>query len=217
MKKILFIFIFTLFSTEIIAQGTGSLRLYAGDNIITFGLANESGTVVKSLKIISDAGTFPNWLRVKESLIPVDFMSEEVLELSLQINVDQGHEGEVVSLPLILIGDNGHRWYVEPFATIEVRKITKNELLPNFPNPFNPETTINYRLAGNTDQETKLVIYNAIGQEIRTLVQKIQPAGEYAVHWDGTDNLGQKVSSGIYMYHLTSGDFSQTRRMMLLK
>ena len=217
MKKILFIFIFTLFSTEIIAQDTGSLRLYAGDNIITFGLANESGTVVKSLKIISDAGTLPNWLRVEESLIPVDFMSEGVLELSLQINVDQGHEGEVVSLPLILIGDTGHRWYVEPFATIEVRKIIKNELLPNFPNPFNPETTINYRLAGNTDQETKLVIYNAIGQEIRTLVQKVQPAGEYVVHWDGTDNLGQKVSSGIYMYHLTSGDFSQTRRMMLLK
>ena len=216
MKKLLFIFIFTLFSTEIIAQGTGSLRLCAGDNIITFGLANESGTVVKSIKIISDTEKFPNWLRVKESLIPVDFMSG-ALELSLQINVDQGHEGEVVSLPLILIGDNGHRWYVEPFATIEVRKITKNELLPNFPNPFNPETTINYRLAGNTDQETKLVIYNAIGQEIRTLVQKVQPAGEYVVHWDGTDNLGQKVSSGIYMYHLTSGDFSQTRRMMLLK
>ena len=216
MKKLLFIFIFTLFSTEIIAQGTGSLRLHAGDNIITFGLANESGTVVKSIKIISNTEKFPNWLRVEESLIPVDFMSG-ALELSLQINVDQGHEGEVVSLPLILIGDNGHRWYVEPFATIEVRKITKNELLPNFPNPFNPETTINYRLAGNTDQETKLVIYNAIGQEIRTLVQKIQPAGEYVVHWDGTDNLGQKVSSGIYMYHLTSGDFSQTRRMMLLK
>ena len=216
MKKILFIFIFTLFSTEIIAQGTGSLRLHAGDNIITFGLANESGTVVKSIKIISNTEKFPNWLRVEESLIPVDFMSG-ALELSLQINVDQGHEGEVVSLPLILIGDNGHRWYVEPFATIEVRKITKNELLPNFPNPFNPETTINYRLAGNTDQETKLVIYNAIGQEIRTLVQKFQPAGEYVVHWDGTDNLGQKVSSGIYMYHLTSGDFSQTRRMMLLK
>ena len=216
MKKLLFIFIFTLFSTEIIAQGTGSLRLYAGDNIITFGLANESGTVVKSIKIISDTEKFPNWLRVEESLIPVDFMSG-ALELSLQINVDQGHEGEVVSLPLILIGDTGHRWYVEPFATIEVRKITKNELLPNFPNPFNPETTINYRLAGNTDQETKLVIYNAIGQEIRTLVQKFQSAGEYIVHWDGTNNLGQKVSSGIYMYHLTSGDFSQTRRMMLLK
>ena len=216
MKKILFIFIFTLFSTEIIAQGTGSLRLHAGDNIITFGLANESGTVVKSIKIISNTEKFPNWLRVEESLIPVDFMSG-ALELSLQINVDQGHEGEVVSLPLILIGDNGHRWYVEPFATIEVRKITKNELLPNFPNPFNPETTINYRLTGNTDQETKLVIYNAIGQEIRTLVQNVQPAGEYIVHWDGTDNLGQKVSSGIYMYHLTSGDFSQTRRMMLLK
>ena len=216
MQKLLFIVVFSLLWTEVTAQSTRSLHLYAGENIVKFELANESGTVVKSLKVIPDAEKFPNGLTVKEVSMPVDFMSG-ALELSLRITVDQGYEGKVVALPLILIGDTGHRWYVELSAIIKAYKITKSELLPNFPNPFNPETTIVYRLAGNTAQETELVIYNTIGQEIRTLVHEYQSPGEYVVRWDGMDDLGQKVSSGIYIYHLTSGNFSQTRRMMLLK
>ncbi len=216
MKKLLFFLVISLFWIEVPAQDTHSLRLYAGENVIAFGLANESGTVVKSLKVIPDAEKFPNGVRVGETVIPVDFTSG-TLELPLQINVDPGHGGTVVSLPLILIGDTGHRWYVALPATIEVRPITKTELLPNHPNPFNPETTIYYRLAGNEKQEIKLMIYNIIGQKIRTLVQEYQSSGEYVVRWDGTDDYGQKVSSGIYIYHLTFGDFAQTRRMMLLK
>ncbi len=216
MKKLLLIVVFGLFWGEVTAQGTGSLRLYAGENTIAFGLANQSGTEVKSLKVIPDAEKFPNWLHVEETLIPVDFMSG-ALELSLRISVDQGHEGAIVSLPLILISDTGHRWHVEPHATIVVRKITNSELLPNFPNPFNPETTIEYHLAGNVEHETKLIIFNLLGQKIRTLVHEVQSQGGYVVHWDGTDDHGQSVSSGIYVYHLTFDDFSQTRRMMLLK
>lgn len=216
MKKILLFLIFGLFYTELAAQSTHSLNLHTGQNIITFGLANESGTILKSLKVIPDAEKMSNGLRVEESVIPIDLTSK-ALEISLRIIVDQGHEGKKVTLPLILIGDTGHRWYVEPYATIEARQITKSELLPNYPNPFNPETTIHYRLAGNVGPETKVVIYDIIGQVIRTLVQEYQSPGEYMVHWDGMDDHGQKVASGIYMYQLTSGDFSQIRRMMLLK
>lgn len=216
MKKLLFIVVFSLFWGETVAQDPHSLPLYAGKNIIAIGLANESKTAVKSLKVMPDAEKFPNGVLVEETIIPVDFTSE-TLELRLQIDVDPGHEGTVVALPLILIGDTGHRWYVALPVTIEVRPIAKTELLPNQPNPFNPETTIHYRLAGSERQETQLAIYNIIGQKIRTLVQEYQEPGEYAVRWDGTDDHGQKVSSGIYMYHLTFGDFAQTRRMMLLK
>ncbi len=216
MKKLLFAVVFSLFWAEIPARDTHSLRLYAGENTIAFGLVNESGTAVKSLEVIPDAEKFPNGVRVEKTVIPVDFASE-TLELSLQIDVDPGHEGTVVTLPLILIGDTGHRWHVALPATIDVRTITKTELLPNHPNPFNPETTIYYRLAGSEKQETKLLIYNIIGQKIRTLVQEYQASGEHVVRWDGTDDHGQKVSSGIYMYHLTFGDFAQTRRMVLLK
>ena len=85
----------------------------------------------------------------------------------------------------------------------------------NFPNPFNPETQIDYQLpeAG----ATFLVIYNMLGQSVRTLVQSNQKAGFYRVAWDGRDALGRPVSSGIYLYRLVSGRFVQTRRMILLK
>ena len=88
-------------------------------------------------------------------------------------------------------------------------------LAQNVPNPFNPSTTIDYRLpeAG----EVHLVIYNLLGQEVRTLVQEPMDAGFHSVVWDGLDAYGKQVASGIYMYRLNVGDFSQVQRMMLLK
>ncbi len=88
-------------------------------------------------------------------------------------------------------------------------------LYANYPNPFNPTTQIAYELpeAG----EMRLVIYNALGQEVRALVQGKQEAGYYRVTWDGKDAVGRQVSSGLYFYRLTSGGFAETRKMMLLK
>ena len=85
----------------------------------------------------------------------------------------------------------------------------------NVPNPFNPTTQIAYELveAG----ETSLLIYNVLGQPIRTLVRGHQKMGAYAVTWDGKDDNGQTVSNGLYLYRLVSGEFVQSRRMLLLK
>ena len=63
----------------------------------------------------------------------------------------------------------------------------------------------------------KLVVYNLLGQEIRTLVNEALDAGFHTVNWDGTNELGQQVASGIYIYRMEAGSFSQTHRMMLLK
>ena len=88
-------------------------------------------------------------------------------------------------------------------------------LSDNYPNPFNPSTQIRYEIpeAG----EVSLVVYNVLGQEVRRLVQGQQSAGVYRVMWDGKDALGRPVSSGVYLYRLTSGTFSEARRMLLLK
>ena len=72
MKKILLFLTFGLFCTEVTAQSTHSLSLHTGQNVITFRLTNESGTVLKSLKVIPDAEKMPNGLRVEESVIPID-------------------------------------------------------------------------------------------------------------------------------------------------
>lgn len=88
-------------------------------------------------------------------------------------------------------------------------------LKQNYPNPFNPTTTIPYTL--NKPVFTRLSIYNDLGQEVRTLVNENQGPGNYNVAWDGQDNNGEPVSSGIYIYQLQAGNASDSRKMMLVK
>ncbi|MBN1352025.1 T9SS type A sorting domain-containing protein [candidate division KSB1 bacterium] len=85
----------------------------------------------------------------------------------------------------------------------------------NYPNPFNPVTNIKYSVPNTA--EVKLVIYNALGQKVRTLVEETKPAGNYQVKWNGRNDLGQLVSSGVYIYKLTSGSTTITKKMNLLK
>jgi hypothetical protein len=87
-------------------------------------------------------------------------------------------------------------------------------LLQNYPNPFNPSTRISYRIPHQAN--VKLVVYNTLGQLIRTLVQKKQPAGEYSVEWDGLDNSGMTAPSGVYFYRLDSQDSHAVRKMILM-
>ena len=89
------------------------------------------------------------------------------------------------------------------------------ELFNNYPNPFNPETIIEYKVP-KTGQ-VKMAIYNVLGQNVRTLVDEHQPAGTYQVMWDGTDNLGNKLSSGVYFYQLVGENALITKKMTLLK
>ncbi len=89
-------------------------------------------------------------------------------------------------------------------------------LAANYPNPFNPQTTIQYALPQAAD--VGLTVYNVLGQPIRTLVAEHQSAGRYAVEWDATNDSGQSVSSGMYFYRLQAGgDFLDIKKMLLLK
>ncbi|MBW6513444.1 MAG: carboxypeptidase regulatory-like domain-containing protein [Candidatus Syntrophosphaera sp.] len=89
-------------------------------------------------------------------------------------------------------------------------------LAQNHPNPFNPSTRITISLA-KAHQTAHLRIYNAKGQLVKTLLSGIQPAGVQNLVWDGRDDFGKPVSSGIYLYRLESGGESLTRKMILLK
>lgn len=96
-------------------------------------------------------------------------------------------------------------------------KATVNEftLNQNYPNPFNPKTTISYQLIKNS--EVYLAVYNQAGQKVRTLVQEKQGPGYQCVSWDGRDDAGQSLSSGIYLYRLQVDNKVQTRKLMLMK
>jgi len=88
-------------------------------------------------------------------------------------------------------------------------------LAQNYPNPFNPSTTIEYSLGNQT--EVTIAVFNMLGQKVKELVNGTQPAGDYRVTWDGTDNSGMPSATGIYFYRMQAGEYMTTRKMLLMK
>ena len=119
----------------------------------------------------------------------------------------------------VTVEDVKRGWIQLPaLGTYEIPAET--ELLVNYPNPFNPETWIPYRLA--EDAFVTLTIYDTAGWVVRTLTVGHRIAAVYesrskAIYWDGRNGLGEQVASGVYFYHLSAGDYAATRRMVILK
>jgi FlgD Ig-like domain len=95
------------------------------------------------------------------------------------------------------------------------QSINKFQLFPNYPNPFSPETTIQYELPYAINVSLK--IYDILGQEIRTIVDSRQPDGTYSVIWDGRDNKRSLVSSDIYFCRPETGRFIEYHKMILMR
>ena len=116
--------------------------------------------------------------------------------------------------------DDVKRGVIQLPALVAYEIPAKTELLANYPNPFNPETWIPYRLA--EDAFVTLTIYDEAGHVVRTLDVGHRIAAAYenrskAIYWDGRNGLGETVASGVYFYHLSAGTFSATRKMLILK
>ena len=88
-------------------------------------------------------------------------------------------------------------------------------LFQNYPNPFNPITTLTYDLPEDTFVD--ITIYDMLGNVVSNLINKNQNSGFKSVQWDATNNQGELVSAGVYLYKIQAGDFSQTKKMILLK
>lgn len=110
-----------------------------------------------------------------------------------------------------------------PVVTSDVREIQGSDevrpsgfsLSQNYPNPFNPTTNFQFTLAKSA--QVRIDIFNIVGQKVKTLVDEEMKAGVYKADWDGKDEKGTPVSSGIYFYRMRAGDFSNMKKMVLLK
>jgi hypothetical protein len=100
-------------------------------------------------------------------------------------------------------------------VSVDVAAPQEYMLQQNYPNPFNPTTQIRYELPSKG--HVTLSIYNSLGQEVRRLVDREQPAGYHLVTWNGRDQNGKQVPSGVYHYRLQVGDFVSTRKMTMAK
>ena len=99
--------------------------------------------------------------------------------------------------------------------TINHNSLTDFQLEQNFPNPFNPSTTINYSVPESSFVHLK--VYDILGNEVATLVNENKKAGEYSVKWNGLNSSGTQVSSGIYFYRISAGSFIQVKKMVFMK
>ncbi len=133
-----------------------------------------------------------------------------------------------IDLPQSIVLDKANRvisaqvTHFSIYAAIEPSPTSVNESAPatfalsqNFPNPFNPSTTISYQVPATA--HVQISIYNSIGQHVVTLVDGISPAGNHSVVWNGINNQGKKVTSGIFFYTMTAGDLKHTRKLLMMK
>ncbi len=93
-------------------------------------------------------------------------------------------------------------------------------LSPNYPNPFNPSTTIKFQLParnGPASVRTVLRVYDILGRLVRTIVDEDMSPGFYTKQWDGLNDNGIRISSGVYFYSITAGEFRETKKMLLIK
>ena len=111
-----------------------------------------------------------------------------------------------------------YSWTISPSAVTEqkhVKGFKGYSLFQNFPNPFNPETEIRYQLPGK--EHVSLTVYNLLGQKIHTLVDKEMVTGYHTIKWDGNNDFGNTVASGVYLYAMQAGNFFEKKKMVLMR
>ncbi len=129
-------------------------------------------------------------------------------------------ETTIAVIPQFFVVQGGKLQVVSGAPPVSVE--TEDPIIPdefivhqNFPNPFNPETEIRFALT--KDSHVVINIYNTLGQQIGTLIDTQYAAGFHSVRWDGKDRNGRPVASGVYLYQIQAGEFSQVRKMSLIR
>ncbi|MFC1490010.1 FlgD immunoglobulin-like domain containing protein [Candidatus Latescibacterota bacterium] len=162
-------------------------------------------------------------------ILSLEQLTDGILTMKVQngTNVPELMESTIEFLAADVIEDaegNGNVVALVPFDVMPFITSVEEDNLPdafalsqNFPNPFNPTTTIGYAIPADGAGHVEMVIYNSNGQKIRTLVNETQDAGYYNVVWDGRSDSGEMVSSGLYVYKIVSGSFSKSDRMTFMK
>ena len=150
------------------------------------------------------------------ALVTENFANVQVVNVSIPTFADLNGDG----LEDLIVGDgDGGVHYFQRTNEIGIIENQRNsisfKLFPNYPNPFNPVTTINYDLSKSA--RVNISIYNLLGQNIKVIENKFQQTGSYSVQWDGKDEHGISLTSGVYICRLQAEEFSQSIKIMLVK
>lgn len=144
--------------------------------------------------------------------------ANETLQMDIQLNGYDQTEGNLKFQFKYTLGLQEP--IIQEFNIVSATANANDAVMPimslgNYPNPFNPETTISYSIKDNGN--VSLDVFNLLGQKVTTLVNENQKAGEHSVVWNGTDSSGKNVSSGVYFYRLNTQGMTKTEKMVLMK
>ena len=188
-------------------------------------IVNQVGIRVTAKNLSTDrAGatiTRENERGYRLAIVDIEKMQAATIGDTLEILAQSPHPFiGVEPLRYTVTPEDVKRSWIQVPALVAYEMPTETQLLANYPNPFNPETWIPYRLAEGAF--VTLTIYDGSGRVVRTFNVGHQVAAVYesrqkAIYWDGRNEVGERVASGMYFYHLSAGDFSATRRMLILK
>jgi len=219
MNKIFKSVLLLLFFTFVQADSQTEIQLKQGNNEITFKVLNNSELNFESVYVEVKKEDLPDGFVIKQNSAKMTIAPKSKNQNSLQINIEVNEKAKpgIYEIPFTIKDKANHSWKYSLTANLISTKPDKYDLTQNYPNPFNAFTKINYSLINDNQQQTRLIILDLLGRHIRTLVNKKQAAGSYNVFWDGKDEGGNEVTTGIYFYKLTSGSFLKIKKMSMLK
>ena len=191
---------------------------------LTLKLINTGDVPLKGITVHCDKATMPGWF-VAEDVerpmnLPLDGQPHLLVPLQFIIN-NHAPIGEGEPMTLRIEDAEGSVWHKHFVLNVQPRPKPKAfRLLQNYPNPFNPETWIPYELKESS--AVQIQIYAPSGRLVRALNLGYKEADFYtsrseAAYWDGRNEAGERVSSGLYFYHLQAGSFSDMRKMLIIK
>lgn len=220
-RKVFICFFFFLITKNALTDETPTLFLQEGTNEVNLSVLNKWNTDLTDISFELDELKLPIWLNVYviDKSINVKRGVQYPENIKLTFEVHNAPTEAFIEIPYTLKDNKGNIWNF--FVNVKIAQIKEsnsdaiNALYENFPNPFNPITTVSFSI--KEEGHIKLVIYNSLGQEVRTLFDTHFKSGIHSVQWDARNNLGQNVSSGLYLYRLSAGSFVQTRRMLLIE
>ena len=207
-----------------------AIEVTPGEEVtLNLKLVNVGETELQKVNAQLDPFTTPQWIvfnTEKNSSIAVPVKTKRNFRpsamLPLTFTVDKKAPEQMEASIRVLIRDGeGHLWTkIVPLKVLPRPLPNVSQLLQNYPNPFNPETWIPYQLAKPT--HVKIQIYESTARLVRTLNLGHQDSGFYtsrigAAYWDGRNDSGERVSSGLYFYQLQTDHFSAMRRLVIMK
>lgn len=195
------------------------IELAPGQNDVTIKIFNNCNSALEAIQVFVGTQDLPEGISVVADASQFDVAAKSQSEAGLRliVTVAEPCTAGIYEIPLLLKDKDNHCWKYTLTAELKVYKPDKYDLSQNYPNPFNTNTQIKYALANDQEQPTTLIIFDLLGKRVKTLVNKKQPAGFYQVVWDGTDDAGMPVASGVYYCKLSSGSFVSTKKLTVLK